>query len=327
MDATEPKLTQSKADLLEMHRMMLLIRTFEEKTPEMYAKGKIGGFLHLYSGQEAVAVGFISALRDDDYVIGAYREHGQCIARGADPKRVMAELFGKVTGVSKGKGGSMHMFDVKRGFLGGHGIVGGGMPLAVGLGLAIKYRKTDQVCVCFFGDGAVNEGAFHEALNMVSLWQLPVVYVLENNLYGMGTAVYRASSIPDLIKRAACYDIEREQADGMDLPAVREVADRAIRKAREDKEPRFIEAITYRFRGHSISDPGTYRTKEEIEQWRQRDPIVRMENCLKENYGITDEDIKAMHDEAAAKVQEAVDFAEQSPFPPPDALYEDVYAP
>jgi pyruvate dehydrogenase E1 component alpha subunit len=327
MDAAEPRLIETKTDFLEMYRKMVLIRTFEEKTPEMYTKGKIGGFLHLYSGQEAVGVGFISALRDDDYVVGAYREHGQAIARGTDPKQVMAELFGKATGVSKGKGGSMHMFDVERGFLGGHGIVGGGMPLAVGVGLAIRYRKTDQVCVCFFGDGAVNEGAFHEALNMVALWKLPVIYVLENNLYGMGTAVYRASAIPDLIKRAGCYDIEREQVDGMDLIAVREVADRAVRIAREDNEPRFIEAITYRYRGHSISDPGTYRTKEEIEEWRKRDPITRMENYLKKNHMITDEEIKAAHDEAAARVQEAVDFAEQSPFPPPDALYENVYAP
>jgi len=325
--ALEESLTRTKEDLIAMYQMMLLIRSFEEKTPEQYAKGKIGGFLHLYSGQEAVAVGFISALGEDDYVIGAYREHGQCIAKGTDPKFVMAELFGKVTGVSKGKGGSMHMFDVKRGFLGGHGIVGGGMPLAIGVGLAIKYRKTDQVCVCFFGDGAVNEGAFHESLNMVALWDLPVIYVLENNLYGMGTAVYRASSIPDLIKRAACYDIELEQVDGMDVLAVREVADRAVRIAREDKRPRFIEAITYRFRGHSISDPGTYRTKEEVDQWRKRDPITRMEQYLKENRMVTDKDIERMHAEAGEKIREAIEFADSSPFPPPDALCEDVYAP
>jgi len=312
--------------LLDMYRQMLLIRAFEEKAAEMYTKGKIGGFLHLYSGQEAVAVGFVSVLREDDYIVGAYREHGQCIARGTDPKYVMAELYGKITGVSKGKGGSMHMFDVKRGFLGGHGIVGGGMPLAIGVGLAIKYRKTDQVCVCFFGDGAVNEGAFHEALNMVALWNLPVIYVLENNLYAMGTAVYRASSIPDLIRRASCYDIEREQVDGMDVLAVREVAERAVRKAREDKEPRFIEAITYRFRGHSVADPGTYRTKEEVEEWRKRDPIPRMESYLKDNDMIANDDIKAIRTETDARVQEAVDFAESSPFPPPDALYEDVYA-
>ena len=316
----------STAELLEMYHQMLLIRTFEERSAEMYAKGKIGGFLHLYSGQEAVGVGFISALKETDYVIGAYREHGQCLAKGADPKNVMAELFGKATGVSKGKGGSMHMFDVKHGFLGGHGIVGGGMPLAVGVGLGIKYRKSDQVCMCFFGDGAVNEGAFHEAMNMVSLWSLPVIYVLENNLYAMGTAVYRASSIPDLIRRASCYDMEREQVDGMDVLACRDVAERAIRKAREDSEPRFIEAITYRFRGHSISDPGTYRTKEEIAQWRQHDPIPKMEAHLKSSGMITDEEIKAAHDEADTRIQDAIDFAEQSPFPPPEALYQDVYA-
>jgi pyruvate dehydrogenase E1 component alpha subunit len=264
MAVSQERRILTKEERLDMFRQMLLIRAFEEKSAEMYAKGKIGGFLHLYSGQEAVAVGFISALRDDDYVIGAYREHGQCIARGTDPKYVMAELFGKTTGVSKGKGGSMHLFDVQKGFLGGHGIVGGGMPLAAGVGLAIKYRKTDQICLCFFGDGAVNEGAFHEAMNLVALWKLPVIYVLENNMYAMGTSVHRASSIPDLIRRATCYDMDREQVDGMDVLACREVAERAIRKAREDSEPRFIEAITYRFRAHSMSDPGTYRTKEEI---------------------------------------------------------------
>ena len=322
----QERLIHTKEELLEMYHQMVLIRAFEEKAAEMYTKGKIGGFLHLYSGQEAVGVGFISVLREDDYVVGAYREHGQCIAKGTDPKYVMAELFGKATGVSKGKGGSMHMFNVKKGFLGGHGIVGGGMPLAAGVGLAIKYRKTDQVCVCFFGDGAVNEGAFHEALNVVALWSLPVIYVLENNMYAMGTAVYRASSIPDLIRRASCYDIEREQVDGMDVLAVREVAERAVRKAREDKEPRFVEAITYRFRGHSVADPATYRTKEEVEEWRKRDPILRMENYLKDNRMVTDDDIEATRAEVDARIQEAVDFAESSPFPAPDALYEDVYA-
>jgi len=326
MTVEQERLIHTKEELLEMYHQMVLIRAFEEKAAEMYTKGKIGGFLHLYSGQEAVGVGFISVLREDDYVVGAYREHGQCIAKGTDPKYVMAELFGKATGVSKGKGGSMHMFNVKKGFLGGHGIVGGGMPLAAGVGLAIKYRKTDQVCVCFFGDGAVNEGAFHEALNVVALWSLPVIYVLENNMYAMGTAVYRASSIPDLIRRASCYDIEREQVDGMDVLAVREVAERAVRKAREDKEPRFVEAITYRFRGHSVADPATYRTKEEVEEWRKRDPILRMESYLKDNRMVTDDDIEATHAEVDARIQEAVDFAESSPFPAPDALYEDVYA-
>ena len=319
------RIIMDKAELLDMYREMLVIRAFEEKAAEMYTKGKIGGFLHLYSGQEAVGVGFISALRPDDYVVGAYREHGQCIAKGTAPKYVMAELFGKVTGVSKGKGGSMHLFDIRTNFLGGHGIVGGGMPIAAGVGLAIKYRNTDQVCVCFFGDGAVNEGAFHEAMNIVALWKLPVIYVLENNLYAMGTHVKRASSIPDLIRRASCYDMNREQVDGMDVLAVREVAERAVRKARENREPRFIEAITYRYRGHSVADPATYRTREEVEEWRKRDPIVRMESYLKENDMITDDAIKSVRAEVDALIQEAVDFAESSPFPPFDSLYEDVY--
>ena len=312
--------------IVEMYRRMLLIRNFEETAHEQYTEGKIGGFLHLYSGEEAVGVGFISALREDDYVVGAYREHGQCIAKGTEPERVMAELFGKATGVSKGKGGSMHMFDVKRGFLGGHGIVGGGLPLAVGVGLAIKYRKSDRVCVCFFGDGAVNEGAFHEALNLVSLWNLPVIYVLENNQYAMGTSVYRSSSIPDLIRRVCSYDIDREQVDGMDVLAVREVADRSIRMVRENHEPRFIEAITYRYRGHSISDPGKYRTKQEIEIWRERDPITRIEAYFRDSRMLTDDEMKAIHEEAESRVRKAVRFAEESPFPAPDDLYTDVYA-
>ena len=326
MSVEQDRFILSKTEIVEMYRRMILIRAFEEKSAEMYAKGKIGGFLHLYSGQEAVAVGFISALRDDDYVIGAYREHGQCIAKGTEPKYVMAELFGKATGISKGKGGSMHLFNVERGFLGGHGIVGGGMPLAVGVGLGIKYQKSDRVCVCFFGDGAVNEGAFHEAMNLVSLWKLPVIYVLENNLYAMGTAVYRASSIPDLIRRAGCYDIDREQVDGMDLLAVREVAERSVRVVRESSEPRFIEAITYRYRGHSISDPGTYRTKEEIESWREHDPILRMETYFRDQEMVSEDEIKTMHDEADARIQDAVNFAEESPFPAPDDLYAGVYA-
>ncbi|MHB0911987.1 MAG: pyruvate dehydrogenase (acetyl-transferring) E1 component subunit alpha [Armatimonadota bacterium] len=311
----------TKDELLDMYRQMLLIRTFEERSQEQYTKGKIGGFLHLYIGQEAVGVGFISALSERDYIVGAYRDHGQALARGMEPKRVMAELFGKMTGVSKGKGGSMHLFDVARGFLGGYGIVGGGIPIAAGVGLAIRYRKEDRVVVCFFGDGAVNEGAFHEAMNLVALFKLPVIFLLENNMYGMGTSVERASSIPDLIRRASCYDIDREQVDGMDVLAVRDVAERSIRKAREG-EPRFIEAITYRYRGHSISDPGQYRTKEEIEEWRKRDPIERLARYLDES-GI---DYSGIADEVKQTVQRAIDFAEESPFPPPEALYEDVYA-
>jgi pyruvate dehydrogenase E1 component alpha subunit len=314
-----------KQQKISIYRQMLLIRKFEDKAGEMYTQGKIGGFLHLYIGQEAVAAGFISALRDDDYVIGAYREHGQAIARGTDPKRVMAELYGKSTGVSGGKGGSMHMFDVERNFLGGHGIVGGGMPLAAGMGFAINYRETDQVVMCFFGDGAVNEGAFHESLNLVSLWNLPVIYVCENNLYGMGTAVGRASSMPEIFRRAQCYEMDTESVDGMDVMACRDAADRAIRRARKEKGPRFVEAITYRYRGHSVADPGTYRTKEEIEEWRKRDPIERFKQQLLDDGTFTDEDVQKIETDTDREVAEAVEFAENSEEPSAEALYQDVY--
>jgi pyruvate dehydrogenase E1 component alpha subunit len=314
-----------KQEKIKMLRDMILIRKFEEKAGEMYTQGKIGGFLHLYVGQEAVGVGFINALRPDDYVIGAYREHGQALVRGMEPRRVMAELFGKSTGVSRGKGGSMHMFDKKLGFMGGHGIVGGGMPLAAGMGFSINYRETDQVVMCFFGDGAVNEGAFHESLNMVSLWKLPVIYICENNLYGMGTAVERASSVEEIVKRASCYDIITEKVDGMDVMACRDAADRAVRRARRDKEPRFIEAVTYRFRGHSMADPGQYRTKEEIEEWRKRDPIETFRAHLIRDGALTEEEANKIDQEVDAVIQDAVDYAEKSPEPTYPMLFEDVY--
>ncbi len=316
----------NKAELIGMYRQMVLIRKFEDQAGESYKLGKIGGFLHLYVGQEAVGVGFISALRPDDYVIGAYREHGQAIARGVSPRRVMAELYGKKTGVSSGKGGSMHMFDVERHFMGGHGIVGGGMPLAAGMGFAINYRDGDQVVVCFFGDGAVNEGAFHESLNIASLWGLPVIYVCENNLYGMGTAINRASAVPEVFRRAQCYDIDVESVDGMDLLAVRETADRAIRIARKEHRPRFVEATTYRFRGHSMADPGQYRTKEEIADYEKRDPIVKMRAYLIENGFFTDADVEAIDKEVDAEVADAVKFADESPEPSREDLFADVYA-
>ncbi|MBI2843453.1 MAG: pyruvate dehydrogenase (acetyl-transferring) E1 component subunit alpha [Armatimonadetes bacterium] len=315
-----------KDELIEMYRQMVLIRKFEDRAGEMYKVGKIGGFLHLYIGQEAVAVGFISALRPDDYVIGAYREHGQALARGAEPRRVMAELFGKRTGISRGKGGSMHMFDVEHNFMGGHGIVGGGMPLAAGMGFAVNYRETDQVVLCFFGDGAVNEGAFHESLNLASLWRLPVIYVCENNLYGMGTAVTRASAIPQLFRRAMCYDMEVESVDGMDLLTVREAADRAVRMARRDREPRFIEAVTYRFRGHSVADPGAYRTKEEIQEWERRDPVPKMRDYLLDEGMLTQQVLDEIDKEISRIVDDAVKFAEESPEPDHEELFENVYA-
>jgi len=315
-----------KSEYIEMYRQMVLIRKFEDKAGEMYKLGKIGGFLHLYIGQEAVAVGFISSIRPDDYVIGAYREHGQALAIGMEPRRVMAELFGKRTGVSKGKGGSMHMFDIKRNFFGGHGIVGGGMPLAAGLGFAINYRETDQVCLCFFGDGAVNEGSFHESLNLVSLWSLPVLYICENNQYGMGTSVERASSIPELFRRAMCYDMEVESIDGMDLLTVKSAAERAIRLVRRDRRPRFIEAVTYRYRGHSIADPGTYRTKDEIQEWEKRDPIPKFAQYLLQEELATQKDLDTIDAEITELVEECVRYADSSPEPTFDELFEDVYA-
>jgi pyruvate dehydrogenase E1 component alpha subunit len=322
----------TKEELLKMYETMQRIRKFELQVSKSFAEVIVQGFVHLYVGQEAVAAGVCAALENRDFIASNHRGHGHIIAKGADIKYMMAELCGRATGYCKGKGGSMHMFDPQHHFLGGHGIVGGGMPLAAGIGYAIDYRQamghenSDQVCVCFFGDGAVNEGAFHESLNIVALWKLPVIYVLENNLYGMGTAVDRASSIPDLLKRAACFDIERERDDGMDILAVREVADRAIYRARKHGEPRFIEAITYRYRGHSMADPGTYRTKDEIEEWRRRDPIISFEGKLKAEGVLTDSDVEQIRQDVENEVNEAVKFADESPLPSIESLYEDVYA-
>ena len=316
----------NKQEKIDIYREMTLIRKFEEKAGEMYEKGKIRGFLHLYIGQEAVAVGFMWPIRPDDYVIGAYREHGQALSRCATPRRVMAELFGKMDGVSGGKGGSMHLFDLERRFLGGTAIVGAGLPLAAGVGFSINYRGGDQVILCFFGDGAINEGAFHEALNIASLWSLPIVFICENNLYGMGTAVERASAVANLFQRAQCYGMEVESVDGMDVMAVCEMADRVIERVREDKRPVFVEAATYRFRGHSMSDPGTYRSKDEIEEWRRRDPIVQFGNLLIREGTLTTEMIEKIQADCSKEIEEAVQFAEDSPFPPQEALNQDVYA-
>ncbi len=316
----------TKEDKIVIYREMVLIRKFEEKAQEMYEDRKIGGFLHLYIGQEAVATGFMWPIEPRDYVIGAYREHGQALARCADPKRLMAELFGKSDGVSRGKGGSMHLFSKERRFLGGTAIVGGGLPIAAGIGFAIRYREEDAVCLCFFGDGAVNEGSFHESLNLASLWGLPIIFICENNLYGMGTAVERVSALPNLFRRAQCYAMEVESVDGMDVLAVCEVAEMCVKRAREEKRPIFVEAVTYRFRGHSIADPGRYRTRDEIEEWRRRDPIERFGNVLVSEGTLTREDIAAIAEETDGAIREAIEYAESSPLPPPEALYEDVYA-
>jgi pyruvate dehydrogenase E1 component alpha subunit len=307
-------------------RSMLLQRRFEERCAEAYAMGRIGGFCHLYIGQEATGTGAISALRDDDYIITTYRDHGQALARGIPPRAVMAELFGRVDGVARGKGGSMHLFDRNLNFLGGHGIVGGHVPLATGVGFAIKYRGLDQVCLCFMGESVVNTGAFHEALNMASLWKLPVVYLIENNRYGMGTALERASSIHDIYMRAASYDMPRGVVDGQDVLVVRDAVLEAANRARTESMPTLLEVRTYRFMGHSMSDAvsGTYRTKAELEEYMKRDPIMVLRMRMQESGEIDDAGMAKLDEELKAVVQDAWDFAESSPEPPIEALYEDV---
>jgi pyruvate dehydrogenase E1 component subunit alpha len=307
-------------------RSMLLQRRFEERCAEAYALGRIGGFCHLYIGQEAVGAGAISALRDDDYVITTYRDHGQALARGVPPRIVMSELFGRVDGVAHGKGGSMHLFDRSLNFLGGHGIVGGHIPLAAGVGFAIKYRGADQVCLCFMGESVVNTGAFHEALNMAALWKLPVVYLIENNRYGMGTALERASSIHDIYMRAASYDMPRGVVDGQDVLTVRDATLEAVQRARADSIPTLLEVRTYRFMGHSMSDAvsGTYRTKAELEEYMKRDPIMVLRMRMQEAGEIDDAGMTKLDEELKAEVQAAWDFAEKSPEPPVESLLEDV---
>jgi pyruvate dehydrogenase E1 component alpha subunit len=306
---------------------MMLIRRFEEKAAEYYALGKIGGFLHLYIGEEAVAVGATSVLRPDDYAISAYREHGHCLAKGSDPRRAMAELFGRRDGLSKGKGGSMHLFDKATNFLGGHAIVGAHLPLAAGVAFGIKYLGGDQVIVCYFGDGAVPEGEFHESLNLSALWKLPVIYLCENNRYAMGTSVERALARTEIWRYAETYGIHGEHVDGMDVLAVREVVAQAVARARTEQMPSLIEADTYRFRGHSMRDPAgaVYRTKEEVEREKLRDPITLFrEGCLRQ--GVLDEaDVKAIQKDINDVVDEAVAFAEASPEPPLEWLFTDIY--
>ncbi len=317
---------ERKALHRELLHSMLLQRRFEERTAEMYAIGRIGGFCHLYIGQEAVSTGIISLLRDDDYIITTYRDHGQALARGMSARAIMAELFGRVDGCARGKGGSMHLFDKSLGFLGGHGIVGGHIPIAAGVGFAIKYRGGDQVIICYMGEAAVNNGAFHEALNMASLWKLPCVFVIENNRYGMGTAVERAAAVVDLHERGASYDMARDVVDGQDVFAVRAAAEEAIARARTESAPTLLEIRTYRFMGHSMSDAvsGTYRTKEELEQYLARDPITLLRTRMEADGDLTEAEWTAMDDEIKAHVQDSIDFAENSPEPPIEALLEDV---
>ena len=321
------ELTIPRSELLTMLRTMKLIRRFEERSAEHYARGNIGGFLHLYIGEEAVAVGVISPLRDDDKVVTHYRDHGHALARGLDTAACMAELFGKSTGLNGGKGGSMHFFDVEKGFMGGHAIVGAQLPFAVGLAFANRYRGQDSLVVCFLGDGAVNEGEFHESMNLASLWNLPVLFLLENNGFGMGTRVERASAQPIIHRLADRHNIRSHRVDnGQDVFAVREAAMDAIEHIREGNGPYFLEVMTYRFRGHSMADPVEYRQQHEVEPWLELDPIGLLARHLLENDLATPDEIDAIDADVEDEVNEAIRFALESPFPTPDMLYTDVYA-
>jgi pyruvate dehydrogenase E1 component alpha subunit len=320
-------LNLEKQEVAEYYRKMLLIRRFEDAIGRLYMQGKIRGFLHLYIGEEAIAVGSISTLNSEDYVIGHYRDHGHALAKGMDPKVVMAELCGKATGSSGGKGGSMHLFDASRNFMGGYAIVGGQIPIAVGLALAARYKQEDRLVLCFFGDGAVNEGEFHESLNLASLWNLPLIFFLENNLYGMGSHVERThAGGKDIYLAAEAYKIPAAQIDGMDVVAVREATMEAVRRVRSGSGPVFLEAITYRYRGHSMADPSAYRETSEVDEWRLKDPIEHFRFVSLQDGLITEDELTAISVEVEATVDEAVRFAEESPEPGLDSLYDNVYA-
>jgi pyruvate dehydrogenase E1 component alpha subunit len=322
---TEAKPIVTRNQAVGWLRQMLLIRRFEERAEMMYQKGRVGGFFHQYSGQEPVAVGSIGVLREDDYVITAYRDHGHALARGMEAKGLMAELLGKATGCSKGKGGSMHFFDAEKGFLGGHAIVGSHIPLATGVGFAIKYRGEDRVCSCYFGDGAMNQGSVHEAMNMAAMWKLPVIYVVENNMYAMGTSLSRSTAVRDLtVRGGAAYGIPGVSINGNDIELMAQTTRAAANRARAGEGPTFIEAQTYRFKGHSISDPAKYRLKDELDRAHKNDPIHIYEDLLKKRGWIDDATIERLRDEVKHEVDESIEFAEQSPEPSLEAVYEDV---
>jgi pyruvate dehydrogenase E1 component alpha subunit len=315
----------AKKECRELLAKMVLIRRFEEEAGRQYQKAKAGGFLHLAVGEEATIVGTVSAMEERDYLVGTYRTHGHAIARGTDPKKVMAELFGRVDGTSGGRGGSMHIFDLEKRFMGGYGIVGGNLPLAAGFALSSDYRGTDEVTVCMFGDGASNTGNFGETMNLAALWSLPVVFLVENNLYGMGTSIERHSAVTELSRKAEGYGVPGERVDGMDVIAVRECVAEHVRTAREDRKPTLVEAFTYRFRGHSAADPEVYREKSEVEDWQTKDPIEAfIARCLEEGK-LTDADVEKVRQEADEIVTEAVAFADASPEPPLESLYDHLY--
>ncbi len=318
------KFTQQQ--YLKWYESMLLMRKFEEKTGQVYVQQKIKGFCHLYIGQEAIVAGTVSATKKEDKHITAYRDHAHPIGLGLHPKYVMAEMYAKITGCSKGKGGSMHIFSKEHNFVGGHGIVGGQIPLGAGIAFAEKYKGTDNICVCSMGDGAVRQGALHEAFNMAMTWKLPVIFIIENNLYAMGTSVVRTSNVHDLWKLGLAYDMPSKPVDGLSVEAVHEAIEEAAARARKGEGPTLLEMKTYRYKGHSMSDAQTYRTKDEVKEYQEQDPIQKVLKTLQENNWINEKEIEAIDEKVKALVDESVKFAEESPYPDPSELYQDVYS-
>ncbi len=323
---TKTKKTEfSSEQYMEWYESMMLMRRFEEKAGQLYGQQKIRGFCHLYIGQEACAAGSVSALKEGDKYITAYRDHAHPLALGTDPKYIMAELFGKVTGVSKGKGGSMHMFDKEVNFIGGHGIVGGQIPLGAGIGFAEKYRGTDNLCICYMGDGAIRQGAFHEALNLAMTYKIPTIFAIENNGYAMGTSVSRTSNVTELHKLADAYEMPSAAVDAMKVEEVHRAVAKAADRARKGEGPTLLEFRTYRYKGHSMSDPAKYRTKEELEAYKMRDPIEQVKKTILDNKFRTEQELKDIDNAIKERVTESVKFSEESPFPPPEDAYKDVY--
>lgn len=317
--------TFGKETYLYWYEIMLLLRRFEEKAGQLYGMQKIRGFCHLYIGQEAIAAGTMTAIRDDDNIITAYRDHGLAIAKGIPAKECMAELYGKATGCTKGKGGSMHFFSKEKRFFGGHGIVGGQIGLGAGIAFADRYNNNDRATICFFGDGAARQGMLHETFNMAMLWQLPVVFICENNHYAMGTSVARTSKVLDIYRLADAYDMPADSVDGMSCEEVHKAIERSVKRARDKGGPTFLEIKTYRYRGHSMSDPAKYRTKEELEEYKEKDPINQVLKTIMDNGWATEEDIEKINDKVKAEVEESVQFAEDSPLPDDSEVYNDIY--
>jgi len=315
----------SKETYLEWFESMLLMRKFEEKAGQLYGQQKIKGFCHLYIGQEACVAGAVSALKKGDKYITAYRDHAHPIALGSDPRKIMAELFAKETGISKGKGGSMHMFDVENHFFGGHGIVGGQVPIGAGIAFAEKFNKTDNLCMCYMGDGAVRQGAFHEALNLAMTWKLPVIFVIENNGYAMGTSVQRTSNVTELHTLGKAYEMPSEAVDAMSVEEVHKSVEVAAKRARDGKGPTLLEFRTYRYKGHSMSDPAKYRTKDEVEEYKKKDPIEQVRDAILENKFASEKDLSDIEDKIKKTVAECVTFAEESSYPDPSEAFKDVY--